>query len=650
MKKNRKLIGVIISQADAPYASRLITGITHQAYKLDYDVAVFSTFIKDMGNLGNTWHKGEENIFNVINYSMLDGIIIVPDWLQTDNVGKKLEMEIKEKFDKPVVSVDIDVPGFSSLFTDDVQSVKMLVSHLIEVHKLTDIAFMTGIEGHPHATNRLMGYYEALIEHNLPIDHTRIFYGDFWYEKGDEVVQALFDGGRPLPQAVACASDTMAISICEAFRVRGVRVPEDVVVTGYDSIEEGINYVPSITSADVPAQNTGIRAVNLLHSLITDTEFVDIPRPTYVNVAQSCGCSVNHAEKMRAKHSTWHDEDFYGSFSSIYNFMLETLISSKDYQEYFENLGWYCHYLGDNDYYYYICLCDNWDNLGENDQNPDYLKDGYTQKMYMPMLKHGETARVNLDRCFDISEMLPAIYEKRNKPTTFFFTPLHFNDRCFGYSVISYGDKATSYSTTFRKWSKYVCSSLESLRRQRTLQYMYEKMENNAVTDLLTGIYNRNGFNLHAENIFNQAQKNKQKFTLILGDMNNLKYINDCYGHIDGDFAIKCVANSFSKICNNDMPCFRIGGDEFVIVSRMITSENQIDKIKKSIIANLKEINATANKNYAISISLGSFFDDADKLDSIEQAVSAADAEMFSEKEKYKSENGFNYRKSHYAK
>ena len=646
MKKYRKLLGVMIAQPDAYYSSALIQGILTQAFKFDYDVAVFSPFIKD--KLSDLWHVGERNIFNFVNYSLLDGIIFVPDTLKVEDIDKQVENDIKTKFKGPVVSVDIETEGFANIFTDDVHNVKKIVSHLIEEHNLTDIAFMTGFKGHPHATNRLTGYYEALVEHGLPIDQSRVFYGDFWYDEGERVVQELIDSGRPLPQAIACGSDTMAISVCEALKKRNIRVPEDVAVTGYDTISAGINYVPSITSANVPADITGIRAVKLLHSLMTDTAFVDEPCEPKINVAKSCGCSINVAENMRNEQCVWKDEDYYFNFDSAYNFMLESLISCKDYEAYIYTLGWYTHMLGSFDHFY-LCLCENWDNLGETEQNPNYLKCGYTQKVYMPLHKHDDYSHVDFNLKFSTSIMLPAIYEKRSYPTAFFFTPVHFNDRCFGYSVINFGDKPVSYSDTYRKWMRYVCNSIESLRRQRNLQCMYKKMEENAVTDLLTGIYNRNGFNLYAENIFNQAKQNNQKFTVILGDMNNLKYINDCYGHGEGDFAIKSVANAFKEICGPHVQCFRIGGDEFVLISRAIITKGEIDEIMNEISAYLKRVNDTDNKPYSISVSLGSFFGSTDEVESVEHAVTEADSKMFAAKEKYKREEGFDYRKTRSA-
>lgn len=649
MKKFRKLIGVIMGQPDAPYQAKLLNGLLKEAFSLNYDIAVFSTFTKDKNS--QEWYDGEINLFSMINYSALDGIIFVPDTLRVDDADKKVEAEIVKNFKKPVISVDIESDPFTSIFTDDIQNIKKIISHLIEVHKLTDIAFMTGIKGHPHSTNRLTGYYEALIEHGVPIDRSRVFYGDFWYHEGEKVVQALIEDGRPMPQAIACANDTMAISVCEALKTRGYKVPEDVAVTGYDSIDAGINYVPGITSSDVPADDTGRRAARLMHCLITGTKFVDDPCGADIMIGKSCGCSVNAAEEMRKRLKSWQDDDAMGDFNSSYNFMLEALISEKDLEKYMHSLAWFTFYIG-KETLFCLALCDDWDNLGETDLNKQYREEGYSKTMYMPLRKLGgdTMTKVNTDYTFDLAEMLPALYERRPKPTAFYFNPVHFNKRCFGYSVFSYGDDTpAAYPACYRQWAKYVCVSLESLRRQRNLMYLNKKMEENAVTDLLTGIYNRNGFNLYTEEILRRVKDSGENLIVILGDMNNLKYINDTFGHSEGDFAIKSVAEAFKAASGVGMSCFRIGGDEYVMAGGTKSDESVVEGYSEGIRQYLKKVNETADKPYSISVSIGAFFGSPGEYESIEKPVAVADERMFEAKQKYKKEVNFDYRKQRKA-
>lgn len=634
MQKQRKIIGVILSLADGDYQKKLIEGIESRAYALDYDVLVFSTFIKVGGS--EEWQFGEANIYNAINFDILDGVIVVPDTMNLLNSAEEVIKKIKTEFSGPVVSVEIKEDGFFCVASNDVTPVKKIVSHLIEEHKMTDIAFVTGTKGHPHAERRLEGYCEAMIEHNLPIDSSRIFYGDFWYTCGEPIVDRLLADERPLPQAIACASDTTAIGISEALRARGIRIPEDVAVTGYDSVPAGIHYSPCITSAVIPSQNTGVQAVEYIHSRLSNTPYSGKNHGNVeISVGESCGCSIHLSEVTNPHH--WRDDDLTMDFSSANNNMLEGLLSDDEINRYLYDLNWFTYQIEPFDTFC-LCLCRDWDNIDEGEKADNYLRMGYTPQMDYA-IEHcnsiGEV-RVNTDRSFELSKMLPAIFYKRDYPTTYFFSPIHFNDRCFGYSVISYGREIRSYDSLYRIFARYINNSLESLRRQRRLMLMYRKMRESAVIDTMTGIYNRNGFNLYADEIFDTAKKGGKKLLVILGDLNNLKYINDNFGHIKGDIAIKAAGEAFHTVSGSDRICFRIGGDEFIILDTGEYEQSRIDEILSEIRAYLTDKEKHLGGEFPLSISLGTFYGNVGAFTSIEQPIAQADAEMFRFKQEFK--------------
>lgn len=636
VKKARKTIGVILSLADGDYQNKLIEGIQTRAYALDYDVLVFSSFIKEGSS--PEWQSGEKNIYNMINYSMLDALIIAPDTMQLEGCLEKVVADIKKKFKGPAVSVELELEGFHSIFSDDVKPIKKLVSHLIEEHNFTDIAFVTGFKEHPHSQKRLEGYCEALVEHGLAIDKERVFYGDFWYSCGERVVNEMLSTGRPLPQAIACASDTTAIGICEELKKRGIKVPEDVAVIGYDSIPAGINYYPCITSAVIPSQNTGAQAVDYINAKLLGKSLSPSKNLSVeISVGQSCGCGVSLAEKQNILTQKWRDTDVTKDFNAVNNNMLENLLSESDLHSYLTTLGWFTYQIGTFDNFA-LCLCENWDGLSGNISDNEYIKEGYTEKMIFAIERgqSHEHHRVNTDRYFPLSDMQPILNYRRDYPTTYFFTPVHFNDRCFGYSVVSYGREVRSYDATYRMWIRFVNGSLESLRRQTKLELMYRHMRESAVIDSMTGIYNRNGFNLYADEIFRSAAENNKKMLVVLGDLNGLKFINDTFGHFDGDVAIKAAARAISSVCGQDKRCFRIGGDEFIILSTGEYTHEEIDSLIESIHAHLEADAIRLKRNYPLSISLGVFYDTTIGMSSIEVPISIADERMFREKERSK--------------
>lgn len=639
MHKYRKIIGIIASRVNGIYQKKFIEGVQRRAYALDYDVLVFSS-ITDEGP-AKEWQYGEHNIYNMINYDLLDALIFLPDTIKDSAVVDSLAEKLRADFRKPVVSAELDEDGFASIFTDDIKPIKKIMAHLIEDHKFSNIAFVTGKKGHPHSRNRLEGYYESLVEHGLPIDSDKVYYGNFWYDCGERVVGEMLADGRTLPQAVACASDAMAISICEELKKRGIRVPEDVAVTGYDSVHAGITYQPCITSAVIPSDVTGERAVNYLHALMTGSEYRENDYADIrLCIGQSCGCNVSLSDRENAAAQVWRSEYMSMDCTAPQNNMLEGLLSESDITKYFWTVNWFTYYLGSFDTFY-IALCDNWDNLRESEKGGNYLRDGYSRKMVLA-LEHGNTKdreHIDLTHKFNLAEMLPNIYNKRDYPTAYFFAPLHFNDRCFGYAVISYGREIRSCDNNYCLWIRYVNSSMESLRRQRRLMTMYRRMRESAVMDTMTGIYNRNGFNLYADEIFTSARDNGKNLLVVLGDLNRLKYINDHFGHLSGDAAIKAAASAFREVCGGSRICCRIGGDEFIILDYGEYTQEEIDGIKRDIRQKLSDFERNSEEKLPMSVSLGVFYGSVEGCAGIEKPISLADKEMFEEKQRMKKES-----------
>lgn len=640
MHKYRKIIGIIAARANGIYQKKFIEGVQRRAYELDYDVLVFSN-ITDEGP-AEKWQYGEHNIYSMINYDLLDALIFLPDTIKDSAVVDRLAEKIRTEFRKPVVSAELDKDGFASIFTDDIQPIKRIMSHLIDDHKFSNIAFVTGKKGHPHARNRLEGYFEALVEHGLPIDRDKVYYGNFWYDCGERIVGELLADGKALPQAIACASDTMAVGICEELKKRGIRVPEDVAVTGYDSVHAGITYQPCITSAVIPSDVTGERAVNYLHAQMTGQEYKDEGSADIrLCIGQSCGCNVSLSDRENAAAQIWRSEDLSMDCTAPQNNMLEGLLSESDISKYFWTVNWFTYYLGSFDSFY-IALCDNWDNPRESEKGGNYLRDGYSKRMVLA-LEHGNTKErehIDLTHKFNLAEMLPNIYNKRDYPTTYFFTPLHFNDRCFGYSAISFGRDIRSYDNNYCLWIRYVNCSMESLRRQRRLMTMYRRMRESAIMDTMTGIYNRNGFNLYADEIFTSAKDNGKNLLVVLGDLNRLKYINDNLGHLSGDTAIKAAASAFKEVCGVSRVCCRIGGDEFIILDYGDYTPEEIEGIKQGIRQRLAEFEQESGGELPMSVSLGVFYGSVDEYVSIEKPISLADKEMFEDKQRIKKEMG----------
>jgi DNA-binding LacI/PurR family transcriptional regulator len=143
-------------------------------------------------------------------------------------------------------------------------------------HGHVDIAIIGGPEGLWTAEQRLAGYREALAADGLDPDGPRILRGDYREESGAEAVDRLWAEKAPPPTALVAANDLMAIGAIERLRSKGVRVPDDVSVVGFDDIPLVRLLQPALTTVRQPARALGTAAAQALFSRLDQP---DAPLP-----------------------------------------------------------------------------------------------------------------------------------------------------------------------------------------------------------------------------------------------------------------------------------------------------------------------------------------------------------------------------------
>lgn len=156
---------------------------------------------------------------------------------------------------------------------------------------------------------------------------------------------------------------------------------------------------------------------------------------------------------------------------------------------------------------------------------------------------------------------------------------------------------------------------------------LYQKL---AYTDMMTGLSNRTAFEADLESY---RQRPWEEFTILMvGDMNRLKYINDKYGHAQGDRALKQVAELMKQEFGENCKCYRTGGDEFCVISRGIP-EKQFANMCKHFMRSV--IESPQEDDWMISVSCGYCIVDESGID---ECYRKADTFMYAEKEAYRRE------------
>ncbi len=151
--------------------------------------------------------------------------------------------------------------------------------------------------------------------------------------------------------------------------------------------------------------------------------------------------------------------------------------------------------------------------------------------------------------------------------------------------------------------------------------------------DNLSGLFTSAHISEHINSLTASKRKNGKIVAGILIDVNDFKSINDTYGHIVGDRAIRAISKILIQTTNNRWLCFRYGGDEFTVVGR-VASESEIDEMKNNINAAVRRFNESKTEPFTLSISQGHAVFDIEN-DSAVKFIERMDAQMYIEKRKY---------------
>ena len=641
----RKRIGVLTACPEKEYPQRVLKGIFSQCEKYDYDVVVItpltSVCIFDKAN-----RAGELNIFEIINFNLFDGMIVTPIILSEDHSFELLDKLLKkftEECKVPVVSIDMPFGDYPTVYTDDKKAFYNITEHLIKVHACKDISVLGGSEDVPLSKARVEGVRLCMEDNGLSLYKEQIYTGDFWYTSGEKLAERYYSGDLKLPQAVVCVSDFMAIGLTNNLLKHGIKVPQDVIVTGYDGVLEASINNPPITSYLPDQVYTGASAVNFLYKLITSdskVEPIDDSDKNNLCIGCTCGCSedVGYTRKYVAdkQYSITHnysDKDIWRKVDMTIlmdSYLTETLTAVETPVECLGKI-YESKYLIKPNKNFFICLNENWITEGNK------MTDGYTSLMNLAVSveedskEHGWNNHVffgkGKERLFNRENMLPALEKRSKVPQVFYFVPIHFSKYSLGYAVVQNDLSSTQIiGEVFRNYIRIINNALEMTRAKSEVTYLSEH-------DAMTGLYNRRGMERILKSwLYNP--KPEDKICAIVVDMDGLKNRNDSYGHAEGDKGIMTIAESINYITDFKEISVRGGGDEFYIFGIGKYTERLI----KEKIAKFEYYLEAKNEllTIPVSASAGFFIGEAASPEGYQLVLEKADADMYKNKREKK--------------
>lgn len=627
----KKRIAVLTSGWSVDYVLDVLHGMEKICRKKNADLYVYVSY-KSYESDGSANITGF-SIFDLINPEDYDGIAIMPNLFNDRDLAEKERQRIVKSGIK-AVSINDHLDGLQYVGSDNHRVFKNLVSHLIEKHHITEFAYIGGPESDPGSESNFTAFRESLEEHGIPLPTDSIYQGGDWtFDFAYKTANKIFSTKKKPPHAVVCINDWAAMAVIKSALEHQIDVPNDLKVIGFDDISFASCVTPSISTVNMRPDKMGEEAAKIL---LEDKE-ANVSRtikatPIY---RQSCGCvkELTGIQKIYSMHSP-QKIDASPRFASHLRHIENVFIQNGNIggledslQKYFERR----HTFEGSDFAIFIKeeVIKSLVNVKYSYQSStDYGKKMHT----LVNIKNGKAFPKDLSKqVIPTRNLIPeSMLDK--KPSTYLFIPIFSMRYLQGYYV-SKNSLIILHDKVAYNWSRDFGASIEKFRQTVGYKLMSEQLTVLSTQDALSGLLNRTGLDIFAHDLFFKNNMTDKKTLIMFVDINDMKIINDRYGHLHGDLAVKTVAESIKEIFPKSFLAIRYGGDEFVIIGTKSDS-NKTDYRKK-----LKEDLAQRTKNmslpYSLSVSMGVKTFDPDKDAKLMDAIEEVDEIMYKSKEEY---------------
>ncbi len=287
-KRSRPTIGLINDSVVDPNSVIIWSGAHEVAAAHDANLICFPA-----GAL-RTSHDFDAQanvLYDLVNPEMLSGLVFWGSLLRMYCSYEETRNFCKRYGSLPIVSIAIPVEGIPSVRLNGYQGMCDVITHLIATHQFSKIAFINGPDTHPEAQDRYRAYVDTLAANHIAFNPLLVAPGDFRKPSGEQAIRLLLDRRRLKPEAIVAANDVMAIDAMEALQARGMQVPFDISVVGFDDLAEARQITPPLTTVKQSFFEQAERATEMVLEMLGGKALSeDVVLPTAAVIRQSCSC------------------------------------------------------------------------------------------------------------------------------------------------------------------------------------------------------------------------------------------------------------------------------------------------------------------------------------------------------------------------
>lgn len=629
--KEEKLIGIYGVRIIEQNAMRFVKALKAEAEKNGYRLIAFSAGSDDVEETDEI--IGQYQLVELLRYVDIAGLVILTETIKNENTIQKL-LNIGREKNIPIFSLDGEVKGCYNLLFDYENGFEQIVRHVVEEHQCRRVNMIAGFEGNHFSQVRIDVYKKVLQENGIAFEEERLGYGNFWERPTEDVMKHFLESDLPLPEAIICANDSMALTAISVLNKYGYEVPEDVIVTGYDGTRDGEFFFPSLTTSRPEYGETVKHIFKEIASCSEDKEIQPYAMriPVILQKRQSCGCEQKMIQNNNRVISQLFAElgDTKWHTMAMHRLIYDTF-GKQQIADIADLLPEYVRMW--SDHYRYVCI--KAELLYEHE-----VPENYTDMVSLVEVNKGEFKEHG--KKWNIKEFHSYIQEilQEDNVKTIVIRHLNTGKEVYGINIEGFDElddwkvhRCDEFSVFLSQAIHAVLHNFKMNELNRNLQKVNKEIEALSLHDALTGIFNRRGFFKKMRQVLQNKENAGQVLYVFFTDMDGLKYINDTFGHVEGDFAIATVARALEKVSKKDSACARLGGDEFICAfveeTDMHYTAEEFQSRLEECIQNAKGV---AEKPYPVSASVGMIFETISENMDLDAVINRADDKMYERK------------------
>ena len=595
MLNGYKLIAVCLTKIQDEVTYEFIDALYQTVKGSDYRLLLFNSF-SDLYHQ-NVYDEGAKSIYQLLNYDLVDAVIIKADTINDHQVIRDLIARAKER-QIPVILLNMKAEGCYSIVPSYENVFSQLIEHVIKVHHKRKLYFLSGSMGESNSMLREKIFRETLRDCGIDPQTAKVAYGEYWYGPAERAVENWIQSGD-LPEAIICANDAMAVAACKVLKRHQIRVPEDMIVTGFDGVPSYQFHRPALSTCTRTSSVLAGKCREMLTNILEKNKppYRDIEEYT-LTIQESCGCrKQSHPDYQlcadRLCVSRWdtqrHEEFILSQVERVVETIDMGIIGNK--------LNSFI--LPDS----MVALNSDFLAATRSNVKPDPGRPFAEEMIVISSLDS------NLDRhryaLYKSAEMYPHLEEAVSEDTMFLFQSIYVENNVCGYYIVKSKELLTDASKIHRvsKVMNLAFSLIISRMKQDHMSHSLEEMQYH---DPVTGVLNLKGLVKRINELYPIWKE--RAIAVSVYNIPKYQFIYENYGLKDVEETVQLTADALRMANPQDTVTARISDDSFCIINE---AEDQgaagsiINDSVRAFYRFIESFNKTQDKEYFVEVNCG---------------------------------------------